>query len=136
MKLINTSQSTDLPPVLPVEVPALVQTGPEPVTDYHVTVIADHPSAAPVVWALPLTWKLSNLPKPDISMNDGIRAWVNYSTAFSNWLYTCLTVFVSLDQDDITLHIPDQFIADLDVRVIVMVREYDKGGKQKIRIMV
>lgn len=136
MKLIATSQEQTTHQVIPVEIPVLDQTGPAPSeTDYQVTVLATKPEPVQqIVWALPLSWKLSNLPRPEVRMHQGIRDWTKYSTAFSNWLYTCLSVFVSLQQDELTVAVPDQFIDDLDVRQVMFENEYRKEGDVVVKI--
>jgi hypothetical protein len=103
-------------------------------TDYQVSVIATSPAQAPVVWSLPLSWKLAGLSRPDVRMSSGVKAWVNYSTLFSNWLYSCLTVFVATSVAELTIPVPDQFIDDLDVTGLTFCREYEKGGNEYIKI--
>ena len=62
-------------------------------------------------------------------MEKGIREWANYSTAFSNWLYTCLSCFLAADRDELVFPIPDQFIDDLGVRGMAFEKVYrvDEG---------
>ncbi|HEY3387498.1 MAG TPA: hypothetical protein VGK46_13365 [Saprospiraceae bacterium] len=131
MKLIATSQKVTDQQAIPVDIPILDQTGPAPSeSDYQVTVLATKPEAGPqVLWSIPLSWKLSGLPRPDVRMNQDIRDWCNYSTLFSNWLYSALSVFVSIAQEELTIPVPDQFIDDLDVTTLTFTREYGKDSE-------
>ena len=123
LKLIPSGSAIASPQVVTKPVPI----DPPIVSDYQVSVIATSPDLAPIVWALPLTWKLAGLPRPDIRMNQGVKEWVKYSTAFSNWLYTALSVFVSLTIEDLSIPVPDQFIDDVDVTILTLSREYEQG---------
>lgn len=123
LKLIPSGSALASPPIVTKPVPI----DPPTVSDYQVSVIATSPDMAPIVWALPLTWKLAGLPRPDIRMNQGVKEWVKYSTAFSNWLYTALSVFVSLTIEDLSIPVPDQFIDDVDVTILTLSREYEQG---------
>lgn len=130
MKLIATSQKVTDQQGIPVDLPVLDQTGTAPSeTDYQVTVLATKPEASPqVLWSIPLSWKLAGLPRPEIRMNQDIRDWCNYSTLFSNWLYSALSVFVSIAQEELTIPIPDQFIDDMEVTTLTFTREYAKDS--------
>ena len=125
MKLFNDTITNTPPQAPPVEAPVLS-------AEYQVAYVADKPT--PVIWALPLSWKLSNLPKPEIKMHQGVKDWCSYSTAFSNWLFTCLTVFVCIATDEMVVPVPDQFITDLDVKELTLSRTYSKGGVQIITV--
>ena len=103
-------------------------------SDYQVSVIATAPDSQPVVWSIPLSWKLSALPRPDLRMSAGVKAWAKYSALFSNWLYTSVTAFLAADIDDLTVPVPDQFIDDLDVTTLTFSREYEKAGYSYIKI--
>lgn len=130
LKLIPSGSAIASPPIVTKPVPI----DPPIVSDYQVSVIATSPGMAPIVWALPLTWKLAGLPRHDVRMNQGVKEWVKYSTAFSNWLYTALSVFVSLSAEELTIPIPDQFIDEPDVTTLTLSREYEAGGKTIIKI--
>ena len=123
LKLIPSGSALASPPIVTKPVPI----NPPTVSDYQVSVIATSPDMAPIVWALPLSWKMSNLPRPDIRMNTVVKEWVKYSTAFSNWLYTAMSVFVSLTIEELTIPVPDQFIDDMDVTTLTLSMEYDQG---------
>jgi hypothetical protein len=119
VKLIDTSPVIHIQPAPPV--PA------EPVSDYQVAFVADKPDvSSPIVWSIPLTWKMAGLPRPDLSMSDSVRDWCKYSTLFSNWLYTCLSLFVAISDNEIILPVPDQFIEDLDRKTLTLTREGNK----------
>jgi hypothetical protein len=80
----------------------------------------------PILWSIPLSWKMSALPRPDLSMNDQVRQWCKYSTLFSNWLYSALSVFIAISDTELILPVPDQFIEDLDRKTLTLTREGNK----------
>lgn len=130
LKIIPSGGSTIHHPI--VTVPVIIEH--PPIQDYQATVVATSPAQAPVVWSIPLSWKLAGLARPDLRMSPGVKAWVDYSTLFSNWLYSCLTVFLALEQDELTIPVPDQFIDDLDVTGLSLSREYERGGSMYVKI--
>ena len=129
MQLIKSSTKINPLPVIPVEVPsldvikAIQPEAAQPPTEYKVAYVADKPETVQVVFAQPLTWKMSPLPKFTISMNQGIKDWTMYSRAFYNWLFSCVSCLMAVDQVEMTVCIPDQFIDDLDQREITMEKD-------------
>ena len=105
---------------------------PEPVPAYEVSFIATKPQS--IAWAIPLSWKKAGLARPDVRMSSGVKDWCNYSTLFSNWLYSCLTVFVAVSIEELTIPVPDQFIDDMDITGLTLSKEYEQGGKMYIKI--
>jgi len=136
LKLIPSGGASVQPPTPPpqiVTVPVIIEPPPsEPVPAYEVSFIATKPQT--IAWAIPLTWKKAGLARPDIRMSSGVKDWCNYSTLFSNWLYSALTVFLATSIEELTIPVPDQFIDDLDVTGLTLSKEYEKGGKMYIKI--
>ena len=119
MKLIDTSQVIPIQPAPPVQA--------QPVSDYQVAFVADSAVASsPIVWSIPLTWKMAGLPRTDLYMNDSVKEWCKYSALFSNWLYTCLSLFVAISDTELIIPVPDQFIEDLDRKTLTLTREGNK----------
>ena len=106
----------------------------EPVPSYEVSFMATKPQT--IAWAIPLSWKKAGLARPEVLMSSGVKDWCNYSTLFSNWLYSALTVFLAATIEELTIPVPDQFIDDLDVTCLTFCREYEKGGNEFIKIYV
>ena len=137
MKLISKLQPIPSVPVIPAEVPILspadvIPAPAQPITEYQVSYVAEKPDPpTTIVWAIPLTWKMAGLPRPELRMSSGVQEWCKYSTAFQNWLYTCLSVFVGVSQSEINIPVPDQFIDDLDRRILTL----EKNG-ESIHVMI
>jgi len=113
--------------------PVIVEIPPsEPIPAYEVSFMATKPQT--IAWAIPLSWKLSGLARPDVRLSSGVNDWCNYSTLFSNWLYSALTVFLAATIEELTIPVPDQFIDDLDVTGLTLSKEYEKGGNMYIKI--
>ena len=129
LKLIPDGSTAPAPIVT---TPVVIDT--HPVSDYQVSVIATAPDSQPIAWSIPLSWKLSGMVRPDLRMSAGVKAWVKYSTLFSNWLYTSVTAFLAADIDELTIPVPDQFIDDMDVTTLTFSREYEKAGYSYIKI--
>ena len=124
---------TALPPM--VADPVIVEIPhSEPVPSYEVSFMATKPQT--IAWAIPLSWKKAGLARPEVLMSSGVKDWCNYSTLFSNWLYSALTVFLAVSAEELTIPVPDQFIDDLDVTCLTFCREYEKGGNEFIKIYV
>ena len=122
-----TSQPTTVADPVIVEIPPS-----EPVPAYEVSFIATKPQS--IAWAIPLSWEKAGLARPDVRMSSGVKDWCNYSTLFSNWLYSALTVFLAASIEELTIPVPDQFIDDMEVTYLCMSKEYEQGGKMFIKI--
>ena len=136
LKLIPSGWAAIQPPTAlqpMVTDPVIVEIPPsEPIPAYEVSFMATKPQT--IAWAIPLSWKLSGLARPDVRLSSGVKDWCNYSTLFSNWLYSALTVFLAVNIEEITIPVPDQFIDDLDVTGLTLSKEYEKGGNMYIKI--
>ena len=136
LKLITSGGAAIQPPTSPppmVADPVIIELPPsEPVPAYEVSFMATKPQT--IAWAIPLSWEKAGLERPDVRMNQGVKDWCNYSTLFSNWLYSALTVFLAANIDELTIPVPDQFIDDMDVTGLTLSKEYEKGGKEYIKI--
>ena len=129
-----TIQPTTSPPPM-VSDPVIIEIPhSEPVPSYEVSFMATKPQT--IAWAIPLSWKKAGLARPEVLMSSGVKDWCNYSTLFSNWLYSALTVFLAVSAEELTIPVPDQFIDDLDVTCLTFCREYEKGGNEFIKIYV
>lgn len=136
LKLIPSGWAAIQPPTAlqpMVTDPVIVEIQPsEPIPAYEVSFMATKPQT--IAWAIPLSWKLSGLARPDVRLSSGVKDWCNYSTLFSNWLYSALTVFLAATIEELTIPVPDQFIDDLDVTGLTLSKEYEKGGNMYIKI--
>lgn len=122
---------TALPPM--VADPVIVEIPhSEPVPAYEISFMATKPQT--IAWAIPLSWKKAGLARPDVRMSSGVKDWCNYSTLFSNWLYSALTVFLATNIDELTIPVPDQFIDDLDITGLTLSKEYERCGKMYVKI--
>ena len=136
LKLIPIGGSTIQPPTSPppmVADPVIIEVQPsEPVPAYEVSFIATKPQS--IAWAIPLSWKKAGLARPDVRMSSGVKDWCNYSTLFSNWLYSAMSVFLAGSIEELTIPVPDQFIDDMDVTGLTLSKEYEQGGNMYIKI--
>ena len=133
LKLIPAVKATSPPPI--VTTPAIIADPPqqpEPVPAYEVSFIATKPQS--IAWAIPLSWKKAGLARPDVRLSSGVKDWCNYSTLFSNWLYSALTVFLAVSIEELTIPVPDQFIDDMDITGLTLSKEYEQGGSMYIKI--
>jgi hypothetical protein len=136
LKLIPSGGAAIQPPTAlqpMVTDPVIVEIPPsEPIPAYEVSFMATKPQT--IAWAIPLSWKKAVLARPEVLMSSGVKDWCNYSTLFSNWLYSALTVFLAVSAEELTIPVPDQFIDDLDVTGLTLSKEYEKGGNMYIKI--
>lgn len=84
----------------------------------------------------PLSWKSSNLLQgTGISINAGIKAWMEYDTGFSNWINTSLTNFIRLESiKPWFVPVPDQWREEMGIDEIVF-EMIERAGKRVIHVL-
>ena len=78
-----------------------------------------------IIPVTPLSWRSSSLPKVNLSINQGLREWMEFDIAIKNWIYTCLTAFLQMG-NEWACPVPDQYIEDMGIEVVVFTRDGDK----------
>ena len=124
MKLISKGEQAQQAEILPIAVNAT------DILNYSDAVAGASSSEADarpfvIIPVTPLSWRSSNLPKVNLSINQGIREWMDFDMAIKNWVYTCLTAFLQMG-NEWACPVPDQYIEDMGIEVIVFTRDGDK----------
>jgi hypothetical protein len=124
MKLISKGEQAQHAEILPIAVNAI----DIPLfTDAVQARASLHDDARPfiIIPVTPLSWRSSNLPKVNLSINQGLREWMDFDLAIKNWIYTCLTAFLQMG-NEWACPVPDQYIEDMGIDVVVFTRDGDK----------
>ncbi len=95
-----------------------------PDNELHNTVFANVRGGVSHVPAPVLTWEQSNLPFKTVTINKGIRDWMDYDPGIAMWVHCCLTAFAVLPNVLVwECPVPDQWIELMGVKRIYFSNE-------------